>query len=566
MKDEMHVDDNLQEVYTSQLESPKETKQQKLSQNSKGKVKSFVNNHKKWTIVCGCICIALIVTIVLCSCFVSVEVGEAQAKKLVLKAIENSMQCSDCTITMTTHTNDFTNAYDATVKIGFKKGGDHYEVSKYEESDGDYTEGIVYYSSSEGILYQKSKTYTQLTGENKEDVKSTKLTAEEIDEQPDSPSHYIESFISMIPGLNYFSKAYRRGGVTTYVIDEKDEADYSNVKIVEVSVANSKINKIVYTAFSNDSIQNTTINIKYKYKKYNLNKSEFGSSINEAARIEFGTYPQSLVKDGSVNSSLNSIYGANPGSTWTNYGYYASGTQSVHMYYRDVIYNGTKYRGVYFTDYRPAYFTEMSTMAYSKQDENAYGTLNIYWFKYEPIKWRVIKSTSGSYLLLADLILDSQEFSRSTSTAQYSHMNGVGYANNYALSDVRNWLINTFYNTAFSLDDKDKILTRTVENTATTSGMDSEQYSSTSTSDSIFLLSYEQLTNCLTADSISASGTEYAKAQGLEVYTNGQSDWWLRSAYNTAITVRYVSYDGYISNGLLYKSSVGIRPACWIAK
>lgn len=130
------------------------------------------------------------------------------------------------------------------------------------------------------------------------------------------------------------------------------------------------------------------------------------SSYEVGDIIEFGWYPQSEVTDSSIISALNTA-----GGEWISYGYY-SGTQygnlgSLYdgqmkpgdfMRYKDVIYGSDKYRGVVFDIYRPG-CTGEKTDGYHSSDQrqwsNGYTYGNVYWFKYEPIEWRVLDPDTG---------------------------------------------------------------------------------------------------------------------------------------------------------------------------
>lgn len=60
------------------------------------------------------------------------------------------------------------------------------------------------------------------------------------------------------------------------------------------------------------------------------------------------------------------------------------------MRYVDLVYNGSKYRAVRFTEYRPNFTENTDDIANSGIDNNGYYINNTYWFKYEPISWRVV--------------------------------------------------------------------------------------------------------------------------------------------------------------------------------
>ena len=128
--------------------------------------------------------------------------------------------------------------------------------------------------------------------------------------------------------------------------------------------------------------------------------------------IEFGSYPQTQVKDAELIKKLDNI-----GKSWRSYGYYSgngeygSMAQGDWMKYADFKYDGNKYRAVTFSQYRPASTIKESSEKNSYQDNNGYYINNIYYFLYEPIKWRVVcNGDYGSVACISELILDSQAF------------------------------------------------------------------------------------------------------------------------------------------------------------
>ncbi len=267
--------------------------------------------------------------------------------------------------------------------------------------------------------------------------------------------------------------------------------------------------------------------------------------------IYYGTYPQT-----DVTASLGSVLNSQSG-TWKSYNYYR-GTDnredgqmvpSDYMRYKDVTYNGNKYRGVAFDDDRPEYTG--SSSGSGAQNLNGYSYLfgtGIFWFKYEPIKWRVLDSSSG--LIMCDSIIDSQPYNNyilEMDGRLWGDSARTYYANNYAMSSIRQWLNNDFYNTAFSDEHKANIKTTLLNNDcwATLNGFENrEDFDAPSTSDKIFLLSYNEVANSaygfdssnVVKDSARRlQGSNYAKCQGLLVYKksgdecDGNSYWWLRT-------------------------------------
>jgi hypothetical protein len=283
-------------------------------------------------------------------------------------------------------------------------------------------------------------------------------------------------------------------------------------------------------------------------------------------KIYFGTYPQTNVKatteNGLSSITLNS-YG------WKSYRYYISSSQSDFMYYKDVDIdnNGTyDYRGVYFSSYRPCFPYDSST-GKSYQDDNGYTTDTIYWFSYDPIEWDILTESDGKALIIANLILDSQEYCPYSMEYSFSHNGGTGYANNYKLSAIRKFLNDNFYNTAFNELQKVFIETTTVDNSAATTTDSSNSYACNNTNDKMFLLSYKEATTYYTSQAArQAKGTDYAKIQGIYVYSsNNASFWWLRSpSHHDADHAFDVNFDGGIGADSVTGTYRSVRPACWI--
>ena len=252
----------------------------------------------------------------------------------------------------------------------------------------------------------------------------------------------------------------------------------------------------------------------------------------------FGMYPQSKVIDSTLISTLSTAAGTIPSAgnkqSWTDYGYYISGSVSSYMWYIDLINQNEEYRGVYFTSYRPYYTTYASSTDNSYQDENGYVSSTVYWFKYEPITWRVLDVQSDKAFLMADLVLDSQDYYYSTShrTIESTTVD----ANNYEYSHIRSWLYDNFDNTAFSTEEKARIQTTTVDNSVASTGYDPNQYACENTSDKVFLLSYVEATSTTYGLSTTASRqlvpSAYAQSQGAYTNTNTFGSWWLRSPLN----------------------------------
>ncbi|MBQ6022619.1 MAG: dockerin type I repeat-containing protein [Clostridia bacterium] len=279
--------------------------------------------------------------------------------------------------------------------------------------------------------------------------------------------------------------------------------------------------------------------------------------------IVFGGYPQTLVTDSAVLDALNKLE-----KRWNTYRYYDNKTNQLDgnmkpgdwMRYADVTCDGEKYRAVTFDYYRPT-----STQSWaanpikpehsSYQDENGYAPGNVYYFKYESLKWRVLDAASG--LVFCESGIDAQAFHN---TVFYNKDDSKYYHNassdinisSYEFSSVRQWLQNDFYNTAFSPEEQALIGSTALEGETMR--------------DKIFLLSAEEAGNDAYGfynQTRQVVGTDYAKCQGLHDYENGYISWWLRTPGQTTSGASSVSQNGFVyttpcNAWLIY---LGILPA-----
>ena len=233
---------------------------------------------------------------------------------------------------------------------------------------------------------------------------------------------------------------------------------------------------------------------------------------------------------------------------WTSYRYYYSGSPSNFMWYKDIDLNNQKYRGVYFTSYRPFATPDASpTIENPSQKGNGYETLTTYWFKYEPIHWDVLSTDEGDVSLVSsNKILDAREYYHKQESRTID--GNTVWSCNYKESDIRAWLNDDFYKTAFSDDEQNPIITSTVDNSPLSTGYSRNVYSCADTEDKLFLLSYKEATDPNNGlDNYSArikTATDYAKALGVHTIS-GKSRWWLRSpTEDYANLVRHVGADG----------------------
>ena len=183
---------------------------------------------------------------------------------------------------------------------------------------------------------------------------------------------------------------------------------------------------------------------------------------------------------------------------------------------------------------------------------------NTYYFKVEPIRWRILSESDGSALILADGIIANKAYD-------------AGNNNNYKNSDIRAWLNGEFMNTAFGEMAQSLIETTEVDNSAYSTGYSGNQYACENTFDKVFLLSYREVVNSDYGFASSPSTydtarrmtvSDYARSTGAYMNTSssyfGCGNWWLRSPFgNRSDDVRYVDDYGYAGSGNCYVDYVG---------
>ena len=188
----------------------------------------------------------------------------------------------------------------------------------------------------------------------------------------------------------------------------------------------------------------------------------------------------------------------------------------------------------------------------------------IYYFKIEPIRWRILNEENGEAFLLCDSIIANHRFDENS--------------NNYAESEIRAWLNSTFYDTAFNEFAKDLILTTEVDNSVrSTNPHDDSNYWNNgvnrhvceNTNDNVFLLSEEEVTNSSHGFEMYTSDkarvmvvTDYARAIGSQMNTAGVGWWFLRSpSYEGSQIARGVINDGQVQRISVNGPREGVVPA-----
>ena len=330
--------------------------------------------------------------------------------------------------------------------------------------------------------------------------------------------------------------------------------------------------------------------------------------------IYFGYWPQTCERDENVIAKLNEVAGTIPEYTiYTvpekpeNWLYYEN---SKDIWYIDVIYSGTKYRGFYMKEFRPGVY---GSLGYSYISANHYTNHQVYWFKVEPIKWRILTTSGNSAYIMSDIALDAFWLEPNRREAGFyngeygvfrgtkeSDVDGT-YANNWEYCFLRRWLNETFYNEVFNDLQKEIIKTTRLDNSARSCNPDEyptyypNTYSSQNkpgenkyaaqckdTDDKIFLLSLRDITttvygfnkDVLAKDPArNLQATDFAKFRGapMDIYEEKYVTWYTRSpsigsrggndGYSTFVLDRHAK--GAIDSTDLIPDG-GVVPALWI--
>lgn len=318
--------------------------------------------------------------------------------------------------------------------------------------------------------------------------------------------------------------------------------------------------------------------------------------------IYFGYWPQTLERDETVVAKLNEMAGTPPLPRDKENPYnWESHEGTTYMWQKIVIYNGTKYLGVQMNDYRASGVYSLTSYIM----KNGYFTFEVYWFKYEPIKWRILTTSGNSAYIMSDIALDSFSIQpnrkgeiRDGLYADYNNSTGVPdgtYANNWEYCFLRQWLNETFYNEVFNDLQKKIIQITHLDNTARSSnpndypkyygygekaGKNKFADQCKDTDDKIFLLSLRDITttaygfnkDVLAKDPArNLQATDFAQLHGAPMNTNDKKyvTWYTRSptagngnqGYATFVLDRHAK--GAIDSIDLTPDG-GVVPALWI--
>jgi hypothetical protein len=188
-----------------------------------------------------------------------------------------------------------------------------------------------------------------------------------------------------------------------------------------------------------------------------------------------------------------------------------------------------------------------------------------------PIKWRVLQNSGSELFILSEYILDCKRYHGKSADITWEDCVNITWRD----CDLRKWLNDEFYNTAFNPAEKESI--KTVYCTGNGDG-------TPDTEDKVFLLSVDEVKDAsdrLGKDLRNAVGTEFAKTKkpdgcSLYVYDKSKKDdymiidgkeagcswWWLRTQGNKPSRAFFIgtnfSIRSYGNNSI---AGYGVRPA-----
>ena len=277
----------------------------------------------------------------------------------------------------------------------------------------------------------------------------------------------------------------------------------------------------------------------YTYEEAkNISKGITPYIDSDSNTISYGLYPQARVSDKMLVESLETL------TEVESNGWYLYNGE----YYAKDIAKPTRTATYYFIDG-------------TKIEEG-----KTYWYKCEPIIWKILNVKDDSYLLLSESVLDAQIFAEYRDGKDYAGR----YCNNYQYSNIRSWLLNDFYNTAFIFDNS-IIQTTFVDNSVTTTGSNISEYICNDTNDKVFLLSYKDYLNpeygfsedrSCEDEMRQSKPSEWAVARGvLQRYLPSGATYWTRTPAEDAASARYIDRTGEMRGSAPVMDYFGVRPA-----
>ena len=355
-----------------------------------------------------------------------------------------------------------------------------------------------------GIQASKTKTvYTQGEKLNIDDIKVTAYYQSHPDTELPSGSYTTDAAAMDMnsPGSKILKVSYTEGSITKtadipITVNKKIDGNEGNTQ---------KPGENTETPGENTTTPSNPVHC--------TNKDD-GTAYTRFSYVYFGSYPQTEVTDSAVIEAVEQVIEA-------------EGSQADCG--TDVWVDGVKYRRI------------------SKSDvssNNNFGDSYYRYFKWERIKWKVLRNDGSTLFVVADKGLDGKGYHDKNTDVTWESCT------------LRSWLNNSFYNTAFNAGEQDAIVIQDVVND------DNPKYGTeggNNTKDHICLLSIGEVMNAIEPVSCRIKISDFAHAKGVFRNTNsayeGNSGWWLRSPGGASCYPAFVDSGGFVAEAGFYANN-----------
>ena len=369
------------------------------------------------------------------------------------------------------------------------------------------------------------------------------------------------------------------GGVKTSVYTNCTVTEYAQY-IQNIQPNDTQVYELVVEL--NQSADNATINVSISFDF--TDETTYTMSGTTKGFVNMGKYPQTYVGD-TMNAELEAWYTNQPvAETYT--AYKGRTTTSPYELNEPVVYNAYEYiDGNTYCQVPEADLYNSGAKTFNDGTTIVNG--ETYWFKVEPIQWRVLtenytdteNTTPVSYLLSEYVLSGNTTFNPSTSNTNHTHYSAETNA-------LRPFLNEVFYADAFTTKEQALIAQRTL----TDADLDATKYGhgQTNPNDSsltiasteklnVFAPSYYDMINTDYGFNSSysnydqqrrASATDFAMANYAYKTTSNYPDihglassyYWASSAASASYAFT-VYYYGYVINNIVYNELSAARPA-----
>ena len=365
------------------------------------------------------------------------------------------------------------------------------------------------------------------------------------------------------------------GGVNTYEFTNYTVTEYAQY-IQNIQPNDTQVYELVVEL--NDTAPSATINVSISFDF--TDETTYTMSGTTKGFVNMGKYPQTYVGD-AMNAELEAWYTDQPVvETYTAYKGHTSGTLNEPVVYNAYEYiDGNTYCQVPEAD-------PSNSGAKTFNDGTTIVNGKTYWFKVEPIQWRVLtqnytdteNTTPVSYLLSEYVLSANTTFNPSTNNTNHTHYSAETNA-------LRPFLNEVFYSDAFTAEEKALIAQRTLID----ADLDATKHGQTNPNDSsltiapteklnVFAPSYYDMINTDYGFNSSysnqdqqrrASATDFAMANYVYKTTSNYPDihglassyYWTSSAASASYDACAVDYYGAVTSNTVYNVLRAVRPA-----